>query len=39
MDLTEEGVGRFDGFSQWECVKSMGFHKIVWFSYELITFL
>ena len=28
MDLTEEGVGRFDGFSQWEFVKSMGFHKI-----------
>ena len=25
MDLTEEGVGKIDGFSQWECVKSMGF--------------
>ena len=36
MDLTEE---KFDGFSQWESVKSMGFHKIDWLAYELITFL
>ncbi len=39
MDLTEEGVGKIDGFSEWESVKSMGFHKIDRFSHKLMAFL